>query len=164
MTDTRRHRAFTLLELILVMVIVCTALAMAAPNLRNWNRGQQQRDAADQIVALTRYARTQAVADANTYRLNVDTQTGRYWLTMQDGQQFINLGAEMGREFQVPDGSRLELMSADGPPTTTVDFYPTGRTQLARLRLTSNTGEVTEIACTAPAEGFVVQTAAQQSQ
>jgi prepilin-type N-terminal cleavage/methylation domain-containing protein len=40
MTQRRgQYRGFTLLELVLVMVIVCVALAMVAPSLAGWNQG-----------------------------------------------------------------------------------------------------------------------------
>jgi type II secretion system protein H len=151
-----RHSGFTLLELILVMGVICVTLALSAPSLSNWNRGSQKRDAVDQIVALTRYARTQAVTNAQVYRLNVEKQSGRYWLTMQDGQEFVQLGNDMGQMFSIPDGSRLELSQEEGPAMDFVEFYPSGRTQVSRLRLTNNVGEVTQIECAMPTEGFQV--------
>ncbi len=133
MNPRPRHSAFTLLELILVMVIVCIVLAMAAPALNNWNRASHQRDAADQILALTRYARTQAIADATAYRFNLDTQTNQYWLTRLNGQQFVALGNSFGQKFTAPDNSHLDLMSAQGQAIDHVDFFSTGRTQPAPM-------------------------------
>jgi Tfp pilus assembly protein FimT len=141
------------------MAVICMALAIAAPSLSNWNHGSHQRDAVDQILALTRYARTQAVTNATTYRLNIDKSAGRYWLTMQDGQEFVALGNDMGQVFNVPDGARLELSQDQGPAIDLVEFYPSGRTQAARIRLTSSIGEITTIECAMPAEGFQVATA-----
>jgi Tfp pilus assembly protein FimT len=147
------------------MVVILTAMAMATPSLRNWNRGQQQRDTVDQILALTRYAKSQAAANATTYRLNVEAPTGRYWLTMQDGQEFVQIGKDLGQVFELPAGMKLELLEAEGAATiTTVDFYSTGRSQTARLRLTNQIGDVTDIACLAPAQGFAVQTGDVQRQ
>jgi hypothetical protein len=53
-------------------------------------------------LAVTRWARTQAAADARLYRLNIDEQAGKYFLTVQDGQQLVPLGKSMGQEFEVP--------------------------------------------------------------
>ena len=145
------------------MLVICIAVAMAAPSLRGWNRGSQHRDAADQILTLTRYARTQAIADAKTYRLNVDTQKGTCWLTMQDGQNFVNHDTNLGIVFTIPDGARLQLIDAQGTPLQSVDFYPSGRAQIGQIRLTSSNNDVTTIECATPAEGYAVATAQEQS-
>src|SRR4051812_41387822 len=101
MIHRRAHSAFTLIELVLVLVIISTAMAIAAPSLGGWNRGSKLRDAGDQFLAVARYARTQALANAQTYRLNIDPAGGRYWLTAQEGQGFVNLGNEFGRMFSL---------------------------------------------------------------
>ena len=62
----------TLLELVLVMVIICTILAMAAPSLRGFFTSRETSDAAAQIVALTHLARSQAITEGRVYRLNLD--------------------------------------------------------------------------------------------
>src|SRR3954464_4283125 len=84
----RCHRAFTLIELILVLLIIGTVLAMASPSLRGWSRGSKIRDAGEQFLSVARYGRAQAVADARMYRLQVDAKSGTYQLLVQDGEQF----------------------------------------------------------------------------
>jgi type II secretion system protein H len=163
MNPRPRHSGFTLIEVILVMVIVCIVLAMAAPALNNWNRGSHQRDAADQILALTRYARTQAIADATVYRFNLDTQTNQYWLTRLDGQQFVDLGNSFGQKFSAPDDARLDLTDDQNQSIDHIDFFSNGRTQPARLRLTATNGDITDIQCSTPAEGFQLASAQQGS-
>jgi type II secretion system protein H len=150
-----RHRAFTLLELILVLVIISIALAMAAPSLRGWSRGGKLRDAGEQFLATARYARTQSAAEARIYRLNVDPQAGTYWLTAdQDGQQVL-LGNEFGRVFALPQGFGIAM--TEGPrPLSYVEFYPTGRTQPAAVRLTADDGFTFDLECPSPAEGFAI--------
>src|SRR5207244_2945716 len=120
--------AFTLLELILVMVIICTALAMAAPSLNGWARGSKMRDAVDQFVALTQFARTQAVSTATVHRLQVDGGARTYYVLVQDGEQFVPLNTEMGRQFPLPDEFSLKATDATGQNRDFIDFYPTGRT------------------------------------
>jgi Tfp pilus assembly protein FimT len=53
----------TLLELILVMVILSTVLAMAAPSLRGFFASRRTQDTAAQILALTQLARSQAICE-----------------------------------------------------------------------------------------------------
>jgi type II secretion system protein H len=149
-----RHSAFTLIELVLVLVIISTAMALAAPSLSGWSRGSRLRDAGDQFLAVARYARTQALANCQMYRLNVDSQGGRYWLTAQDGQQFVPLGNEFGRMFTVDETMHITVAGGDSKPIEFVEFYPTGRTRVANVRIAAGNGEFVDIVCPTPAEGF----------
>jgi len=152
-------RGFTLLELVLVMVIMCTVLAMAAPSLRGFFASRQTADAAAQIAALTRFARAQAVAEGTTYRFNLDTETGKYWLTMQAGGVFAALPTEFGRSFSLPEGTSATWESpAEVAARGWVAFHPDGRTEAARIRLVGRQGASFEIGCPSPTEQFHVLT------
>lgn len=149
------HRGFTLLELVLVLVIICTALAVAAPSLRNWSHGSYVRNAADEFVAVTRYARTQAIATGQMYRLNLET--GEYHLTIQRGEEFTPVDSDLGRAT-LAEGYTIELLASQqaADKGASIDFFPTGRTQPSKVRITSNQGESLEIECAAPTESFRV--------
>ena len=149
-----RLRGFTLLELILVMVIVCTAFAVAAPSLRGFSLGARTKDAATQILALTQWARSQAVVNARVYRFNINPQIGTYWLTAQDGQGFLSLGTEFGRLFRLPEECRIELTTTFALGQDFVDFYPNGRATPALIRLTDRRGNEFQITSPSPAERF----------
>lgn len=148
---------FTLLELVLVMVVMCTVLAMAAPSLRGFFASRQTADAAAQILALTRLARTQAVAEGRTYRLNVDVEAGTYWLTAQEGGAFKQLQTEFGRVFSLPEGTRITWQETSQQLSQEhIQFYPNGRTDATTVRLTGRQGEVVEITCPSATELFRV--------
>lgn len=151
-------RAFTLLELVFVLVIISTTLALAAPSLRGWSKGSKLRDAGDEFLAMTRYARGQAVAGGRVYRLYVDANAGTYQLTAQDGAEFRQLGTAWGRQFILPEGFRIAMTDEQGGALEAVEFYPSGRTQVARVRITSGENDMTELRCPTPAEGFRVLT------
>jgi Tfp pilus assembly protein FimT len=147
----------TLLELVLVMVIICTVLGMAAPSLRGFFASRRTADAAAQIVALTRFARTQAGTEGTVYRLNFDTSEGTYWLTRAEFGAFKELSAEFGRTFSLPGGTVAAWDEPPGePPRDYIEFHPDGRTEAASLRLTGRRGEVFEVVCLSPAERFRV--------
>jgi type II secretion system protein H len=76
-----RFKGFTLLELIVVMVILATVLALAGPSLRGFFGSRQLPDTAAQILALTQFARSQAISEGIIYRLNFNTSKREYWLT-----------------------------------------------------------------------------------
>lgn len=160
------------------MVIVCVALAMVAPSLAGWNQGSKLRDAGEQLLATIHYARAQAIANGQTYRLNIDTRGNTYYLTAQDGQQFVNLANEYGRVFALPDGFRIEISAsqtqqqpqanqqyaAAAPANASViEFYATGRSQVAQIRINGYGKDQTILECATPAEGFRIATA-QESQ
>src|SRR5580765_396353 len=98
----RQHRSgtgrgFTLLELVLVLLILCIAAAASAPSLVGWGRASAVRDAGDQFLSVARWARTQALAESTVYRLNVDANSGTYWVTVQQGMNYVPPGNEYGR-------------------------------------------------------------------
>src|SRR3954452_13919754 len=81
-----RSSAFTLLELVLVLVIIAIVPAMAAPSLRGWHKGSKMKDTAAEFISLTELARTRAVSSTMVHRLMVDSQNGRCFLAVQQGQ------------------------------------------------------------------------------
>ena len=158
-SEYTRNRAggFTLLELVLVMVLICTVLAMAAPSLRTFFASRKTQDAAAAIVALAGLARSQAVAEGRVYRLNFDVEEGTYWLTAQREGAFDELATEFGRTFVLPEGTELNLNVAAGPGEPThVSFYPTGRVEPAEILLTGRKGDTALVACLSATEQFQV--------
>src|SRR5688572_22434587 len=130
----RRHlrRGFTLIELVMVLVVVAAALAVAAPSLGGWRRGQRLQSAGDEFLAVARHGRALAIANAQVHRLYVDPANGTYWLMAADGQQFVNLGTGMGRVFALPEGCTIAMSAAAAQlPLEYVEFHPTGRMQPA---------------------------------
>ena len=164
----RTSSGFTLFELVLVMVVIATTLAIAAPSLRGWSRGAQARDQGEQFLAVTRWARTQAVSQAVTHRVTIDPEAGAYQVTARDGNAFVPVGSEFGRVFTVPPGYRIEISReaapaevVDATTANSIDFSPTGYAQPAVVRITSAQGDVVLIACPSPAEGYRVVSAAE---
>ena len=149
-----KQSGFTLLELVLVLVVMATILALAAPSLSGWSHGAQLRDAGEQFLAVTRWARAHAISEAQIHRLNVGP--AQYQVLIQDGQNFSRISSEFGRTFTVPDNLRLELTDPQGQRLDHLDFLPIGRTQPARVRISTADGESVQLECSAPAEGFVV--------
>lgn len=148
---------FTLLELVLVLVIICTALAVAAPSLRGWSAGSKVRDTAEQFVAVTKWARLRAVADAATVRLKIDALAGTYQVLKQDAhdpESFQAVDSDWGKAFALPSGYSIQLSQVEGAAADAVHFFPDGRIEVATVRIRSDRGDVVEIICASPAEGF----------
>ena len=174
-TQARRSaRGFTLLELILVLLLISTVLAMAAPSLRGFARGRQTAEAASQLLAMTHWARSQAAAEGRLYRLNVDVQAGAYWLSRQRGGAFVELDGEYGRHFRLPDGVTVSLETPTGGSASNpaghpaghsangsaddsaayIQFHPNGRCDEAAIELRGRQGEVFRVTCDSATERF----------
>lgn len=142
---TAQFRAFTLLELVLVLAIIASALAMVAATLSGFARGQRADNAARQFVSLTRWARSQAVTDGVSYRLKVDVAAGQWQLSVQDPATdgFADSDSPFGRVFTVPEGVEIqaELPITDGQQTITFD--PTGRCDTGTLHFVGHGSDVT---------------------
>ena len=147
---------FTLLELILVMVIISTILAMAAPSLRGFFSSRKIHDAASNILSLIRYARSQAITEGSNYKLNFDSDNGYYWLTVNQGGVDNYLNNEFGRRFLLPDDTSVKLVKEDNPNGNEkyVVFYPQGLAEGGTITLTDRRGDVIEILSPSPAETY----------
>ena len=153
---TAHSAAFTLLELVLVLVLLTTVLAMAAPSMRGWSRSTQLKDVAREFIAVANLARTQAISTGKVHRLMVDPSNRRYWLTVQEGQTFVDYPSDLGRPDALSEQYAIQWAPAPGQPARQfIDFYPTGRSDLATIRFESvNGGDAFEVAAQTPTEGF----------
>lgn len=182
MKRTRFQSAFTLLELVLVMMIVCIALGVAAAKLGGWTHGSKLRNSSDELIGLTRLAKTRAVTEGRIYRLKFDA-SGKFWLQAQqsvvpmnssspngmssgtsgqgiDDSTITDVDDNFGGQRSVPEGGKIEVTKAAvnsayaNSNADSIDFYPTGRTQAARITITDAQGYWVDIVCDAPAENF----------
>lgn len=153
-----RHRraGFTLLELVLVLTIIALLLAAVAPALSGFATGRRPGEAAAEFVALTRLARSNAIAQGRTYRVLCDPTRGRWWMA-NDHSGTAPAPGPLGEVFHTPSGVRLATNAPliNGLPT--LQFMPDGRCQPAEVEFLSGQGTV-RVACTAPTETFHVVT------
>jgi len=139
----RNSGAFTLMELVLVLVVVSVVLAMAAPSLRGFFASRQTADAATTMLSLTKWARSQALAQGCPCRLNIDSESGTCWLTVQQAGAFVDLNCEMGRRFRLPEGASVSVRTDPaGPDVPYVQFYPNGRSDAITIEIHGRQGEV----------------------
>jgi prepilin-type N-terminal cleavage/methylation domain-containing protein len=156
-THRRRNDGFTLLELILVMVILSTVLAMAAPSLRGFFASRQTHDAAAQILALTQLARSQAISEGIIYRLNFDTRQRTYWLTAQQSGVFEELRTGFGQVFTLPKDMVMELDGVEEEDTQMfLAFTPQGTVTAGTVRLIDRRGLALEVTCPTATESFFI--------
>ena len=159
-TRPRKHnwdQGFTLLELVLVMVILSTVLAMAAPSLRGFFASRKTHDTAAQILALTQLARSQAISEGIVYRLNFDTRERTYWLTAQQAGTYEQLKTEFGQVFELPKDIVMELEDVDEEDAKTfLKFTPQGTVTAGTVRLIDRAGRALEITSPTVTESFSI--------
>jgi prepilin-type N-terminal cleavage/methylation domain-containing protein len=152
-----RVKGFTLLELIVVMVILSTVLALAGPRLRGFFGSRQLPDTAAQILALTQLARSQAISDGIAYRLNFNTIRRIYWLTAWRIGSFQDIKTDFGRTYTLPKDMILELENLEQEGTDIfVEFKPEGTATAGTIRLIERGGRTLEVTCATVTEPFCI--------
>ena len=73
-----RRRAFSLIEMILVMALLVVAVSMVSPRLSGFIRGRALESEARRVLALTHAARSRAVSESLPVLLWLDSATGHY--------------------------------------------------------------------------------------
>lgn len=148
----RTRPAFTLLELVLVMTILAVLLAMVAPSMSGFGAGRDADYAAAQVVTLLRWAREQAIAEGRVYRINYNASARTYWVTAQAGGTFEAVPEDFGREYLLPDNVAMAWDAPQNGGAYVIDFFPSGRAQPVRIRVTARNGQVTFIGNRSAAE------------
>lgn len=167
MRQTRSQlRAFTLIELILVMVIISIALGYAAPSLRGWGQGQKLKNAADEFIAATGVARSLAVSEATIYAVEINSGDNTYAVKQIDAATGVKTDAagSMGGIKSLPETFKITLVSGGGSTaegtaaaaagSNVILFYPDARSTPAVVQIESPAGEVIKIQSESPAEPF----------
>jgi len=159
-------RAFTLIELLMVLAIIAIMVALIAPSLRGFAVGRKSDDVARQIVALTRYAQSQSISEGRPFRLNVDptARQDQFWLTAQTGGQWVAPTNENGEKFSLPEGVKMDTDITRQPDGQYVTFSPTGRTEAASITLTDALNRTVVVACASATELFRIVPSAERSQ
>lgn len=79
-SGTPLSRGFSLLELIIVMLLLATVMAMSAPQLSGYVQGRKVLEESRRVSALVRYARAEAISQGQIMEVWFDTETGEYGL------------------------------------------------------------------------------------
>lgn len=156
----RRSRApaFTLIELVLVMVLIAVMAALSVPALARSMRSRGLASEGDRLLALTEYARDEARSQGVPMTVWIDVPGGRYGVEPKDG---FSGSADRARTFTMaPEFHFAPLdLPAIGGSVHAAEFEPDGTmdpASLERVRLTDKSGNAVEIARTADRWGYEV--------
>jgi general secretion pathway protein H len=125
----RLQRAFTLVELLVVLVIASLVLALVATSISRSVSGAEMRVAARKLAASLRYTRTRAILDKQEEVFLVDTENRKYM-------------APRRPEVVLPEGMNVALTTARSELTAEsvggIRFYPDGGSTGGFVELEAN--------------------------
>lgn len=146
------RRAFTLMELLLVMLIVAAMLSATTPVLRGFFAGREADNAARTLVAYAQLARSQAIAQGQEHRLHLDQNAGAFWVTGGEEDP-----ADRGRRVTLPPDLLMNIVQPEDLATRGhITFSPNGRTEVAVIDIIDRFDGVTRISCDSVAGRFRV--------
>jgi len=145
---TGNNRAFTLIELTVVIVVVVVLAMLTAPSMVGAMRSAKLRTSTRDLLITAQFARDFAATRRRTCRLTIDITDGRYQLEYQSDpehqpQQFKALSAGPIKPGRLPQPVRFASVEIqptaphDGAaPSDAVHFYATGGADAAVIRVT----------------------------
>lgn len=113
------RRAFTLIELILVMAILTMAVAVTAPVLSTFFRGRTLDSEARRMLALTHLGQNRAVAEGVPMDLWFDGASGKFGLEAERSYETADAHAV---EYDIDGGLKLEVGAAAAPTLTSLSL------------------------------------------
>jgi prepilin-type N-terminal cleavage/methylation domain-containing protein len=102
-----RAAGFTLIELVLVMLVIAVIAAIIVPSMLSFAAGRRTQDGVAMVLALSNFARTQAVSEGTVYRVNFDGNARTVWVTKQVDGEFVPATGDYGQHFTLPQGVRM---------------------------------------------------------
>ena len=142
------NRAFTIVELIVVIVVVAVLATMIVPRLYGAAGTSRLKTSASRLLSAARYARSFAAARRRPCRLVLDLSEQRYVLSRIDDAEdepgrFHPLRTGIGKAERLGQGLRFGKVwirngaadRSDGP-TSHITFRPTGRADAAIVEVT----------------------------
>ncbi|MDB6110137.1 MAG: hypothetical protein JWR69_1887 [Pedosphaera sp.] len=127
-SDVRPRRAFTLIELILVMALLTVVIGIAAPKLSKFFRGRTQDAEAGRFLSLTHYGQSRAASEGVPMTLWIDARNGTYGLQQQTG---YTDGDRKAVDFTLDKALQIEVANAPksagtGRDLPAIRFMPDG--------------------------------------
>lgn len=121
LSGNRRYKegGFSLLELLIVLVIMGLVLSITSPLLTKGIDNIKLQTAVRELSATLRYARSMAVSEGKEQVLNMDIDTGKYWLN-EKVSELRELPSDI-RFININTGEKEVTTGKAG-----ITFYPVG--------------------------------------
>ncbi len=144
-----------MIELVLVLLILGMSAMIAVPALAPFSRGRKLNDTAGQLLALSRYAQDQAMANGMSVRLTIDTQTGAFALEKEGAEGYTQLTTGAGVGFSAVDGVKLDWEGqSDAATQGYIQFDADGGHDVATVKITGSDGSTLYLGTSGPTDGY----------
>lgn len=123
-----KSAGYTLIELILLAIIIMILVAISTPRFRRTFSDLELSDAAFNLAKLISFAQEKAVVEGVCYKLILQKDKSKYFLTRQDHKtpdKYIRIKEKAGRLFALPSGIKLKTDKKE------IIFYPDGHSDRA---------------------------------
>jgi prepilin-type N-terminal cleavage/methylation domain-containing protein len=125
MLPVRKHKGFTLVEVIIVVVIIAIAAVIVVP-MAGSAAGMQIRSAAGMIAGDLEYAKSMAISRGQYFSVVFDEAAESYWIEDQDGN-VIEHPVKKGFNYVVdfrnePRLSKVDIVNVNFDGTSAVKF------------------------------------------
>ena len=147
--------AFTLIELMTVIVLIGLLTAMILPEMRGTYEDALLRTTSRDLVSVFELASSRAISLNQQHRVRLDTHEGRYLIErkirMNGAEDFVPLKDVSGGEGELDKRVSIEIHRADAnqvagtseenpEQTETISFYPDGTADAATVLLRDREG------------------------
>jgi len=154
---TKLSKAFTLVEILLVIIIIGIVFALAVPNFSKGYSRFELTKTADDLLSVSRWAQAMAIGQQRIYALIISADHRSYGLVRERSDDGINgqiaedaggqdkfepVKGTLGKMHTVPDKVTLD------PLNDRITFYPDGTIDPSAIRLASS-GKQIELSSTA---------------
>lgn len=154
--NSQPRSAFTLVELLLVMAILVVMMALVAPALSHTLRGQKLKEEATRFVALTEYARSEAVSQGVSMSVWVDAKTGKFGLDPKNAYY----GSTTHKEYTLDPAVHFDSVTGQSVPGgSAIEYTPGGvctTASASSIRMTDRDGATLSITKDPSGWGYAV--------
>jgi len=156
-----RRRGLTLIELIAVMGLLAIVMGFSAPVLSRFFRGRSLEEEGRRLLALTRFARSEAISRSVPMELWINVDARAYGLRAQAGYESGEESKPL--EYNLQDGLSFDVAAGafDQKGEARMVFLPDGaigEESLESLTIwNADKNDAVEIAKTDPLVGYVIR-------
>jgi len=144
----KANNAFTLIEILMVVIVIGIFLGLAAPNFSKGYSRFQLDHTADDLLTASRWAQAMAIGQERIYALSITGDHRSYGLVRaksndgtiddtNDPDNFEPVNGPLGRMHQLPEPLRLD------PQKDLIEFHPDGTIDPAVIQLSSSEQKIT---------------------
>ena len=122
-------KAFTLAEMLLIMVLLSVTAALSLPNLGKSYSQLQLQNTVNQLSYTMRYAQSRAITKNKNIRLLFQQVSKKYQLLEEKEQKYIPFKGQWGKPVALPREINIK------PLDFSLDFYPNGAIEKVDIQL-----------------------------